>query len=139
MQIKDDRIMKQEYESEVAGLYTRLRSNYDFMYAKLGDGGLDLIADMSREYGLSVAERAKKSLKDNDLKSVAAYLIRIFETVNWDKRDKIEIVEEGDNKIVIRVRECPLHFENPAMCRAHTSMEKAVVEQLNPKLKYNIP
>ncbi len=138
MHVNDDRNLEQVYKSAVAGLYARLRSNYDFIYDKMGDEGLELITEMSHEYGVSVADRARKALKNTDLESVASYLVRIFYTVNWDKRDKIEILEE-DGKVIIRAHECPLHFENPALCRAHTAMERAVVEQLNPRLKYNIP
>ena len=138
MPIKDERSLEQVYRSAVAGLYARLRSNYDYIYRKLGDQGLDMIAAMSREYGLSVAERAKKNLENNDLQSVSGYLVRIFETVNWDKRNLIQIDTANEGRIIIRVRECPLHFENPALCRAHTTMERTVVEELNPKLLYRI-
>ena len=34
--------------------------------------------------------------------------------------------------------ECPLHFDKPEMCLAHTIMEKTVVEELNPDLTYRI-
>jgi len=48
--IKDDRrTLEQVYRSAVSGLYSKLRSNYDFLYRKFGDEGLNLIADMSRE------------------------------------------------------------------------------------------
>ena len=53
---------------------------------KFGDEGLKLISDMSREHGLTVAARAKSSLKNNDIDSVARYLLRIFETVAYNKR-----------------------------------------------------
>ena len=59
----------------------RLRSNYDFLYRRFGKDGLKLIEEMSREYGLSVAQRAKTRLANNDLASVAEYLLRIFDTV----------------------------------------------------------
>ena len=56
---KDERTLEQVYRSAVSGLYARLRSNYDFIYRKFGDDGIKLIADMSREYGLSIAARAR--------------------------------------------------------------------------------
>ena len=51
----DERTLEQLYRSAVSGLYARLKSNYDFLYRRFGDEGIKLIADMSREYGLSIA------------------------------------------------------------------------------------
>jgi hypothetical protein len=135
---KDQRTLEQVYRSAVSGLYARLRSNYDFIYRKFGDDGMKLIADMSREYGLSIAARARTRLKNNDLVSVAMYLMRIFDTVGRGKSGFTELVKLGDFRVVIKASECPLHFDNPQMCVAHTTMEKTVVEELNPSLTYRI-
>jgi hypothetical protein len=135
---KDERSLEQVYRSAVRGLYARLASNYDFIYSKFGEDGIKLIADMSREYGLSIAARAKNRQESNDLTSVATYLLRIFNTVSWDKEDLTELVEVDDSRVVIKARECPLHFKNPQICLAHTTMEKTVVETLNPGLVYSI-
>jgi hypothetical protein len=43
-----------------------------------------------------------------------------------------------DFRAIIKISECPLHFDNPQMCQAHTTMEKTVVEKLNPDLTYRI-
>jgi len=135
---KDERTLEQIYRSAVNGLYSRIRSNYDFIYRKFGDDGFKLIEDMSREYGLSIAERAKNRLKNRDIISVAEYLLRIFNTVSWNKDGfaKLEIVDHS--KIVIKATKCPLHFDNPKMCLAHTTMEKIIVQELNPDLFYRI-
>jgi len=135
--MQDNRNLEQIYRSAVSGLYSRLRSNYDFLYRKYGDEGIELIAEMSRDYGLSVARRAKDKLEKNDLNSIAQYLLRIFNTVGWGK-NLAALTEIGPSRAVIKAYECPLHFENPGMCRAHTCMEKTVVEELNPALKYRI-
>ena len=135
---EDERTLEQVYRSAVIGLYARLRSNYDFIYQKFGDDGIKLIADMSREYGLSIAARARNMLKSNDLTSVARYLMRIFDTVGRGKNGFSELVKVDDFRVVIKVSECPLHFNNPQMCLAHTTMEKTVVEELNPDLTYRI-
>jgi len=95
---KDERSLEQVYRSAVSGLYARLRNNYDFLYRKYGDEGLVLIADMSREYGLTIAARAKDKLENNDLASVANYLLRIFETVGRSKNNLTELVEITDSK-----------------------------------------
>ena len=135
---KDERTLEQVYRSAVSGLYARLRNNYDFIYRRYGNDGLDLIADMSREYGLTIAARAKGKLENTELASVANYLLRIFETVGRSKNNLTELVEITDSKVVIKAYQCPLHFDMPAMCLAHTTMEKTVVETLNPKLVYRI-
>jgi hypothetical protein len=135
---KDERTLEQVYRSAVSGLYARLRSNYDFIYRKFGDDGIKLIADMSREYGRSIAARARTRLKNNDLISVAMYIMRIFDTVGRGKNGFTEMVKLDDFRVVIKAGECPLHFDNPQMCVAHTAMEKTVVEELNPNLTYRI-
>jgi hypothetical protein len=135
---KDERTLEQVYRSAVNGLYARLRSNYDFIYRKFGDEGIKMIEDMSREYGLSIVDRARDRLKSNDLDSVADYLIRIFNTVSRDKKGFSEIIKADDCRVVIKASACPLHFNNPRMCLAHTTMEKTIVEELNPGLTYRI-
>jgi len=138
MSDNDERTIEQLYRSAVSGLYARLRSNYDFIFRKFGDEGIKLIADMSREYGLSIAARARAKLKSNDIDSVANYLLRIFSTVSRGKSDFTELVKVDDSRVVIKASECPLHFDNPQMCLAHTTMEKTIVEELNPDLIYRI-
>ena len=130
------RTLEELYRSAVAGLYARLRSNYDFLYDRFGDEGIKLIAEMSRSYGLQIAKRARKRVDGNDARSVAEYLLRIFETVG--QKEACEIAEMTDNRIVIKATSCPLQFTNPDMCLAHTTMEKTVVEELNPRLTYRI-
>ncbi|MBN1566561.1 MAG: hypothetical protein JXA73_01860 [Acidobacteria bacterium] len=137
MMDNSQRTLEQVYRSAVSGLYGRLRSNYDFLYRKFGDKGLKLIAEMSREYGLGVAKRAKARLAGNDMDSVAEYLLRIFDTVARG-RDLITTTERSSGKVIIKVNRCPLDFDIPAMCLAHTTMEKTVVEELNPNLIYRI-
>lgn len=135
--MQDNRNLEQTYRSAVSGLYARLRSNYDFLYRKYGDEGIELIAAMSRDYGLTVAQRAKAQLENNHLDTVAQYLIRIFNTVTRGK-NTVEPPIINPSRIIIKVSECPLNFDNPAMCQAHTTMEKTVVETLNPGLTYRI-
>ena len=135
---RDERTLEQVYRSAVSALYARLRSNYDFIYRKLGDEGIKLIAEMSREYGMSIAARARDRLKSKDLNSVAGYLLRIFNTVSQGKNGLTELVKADDSRVVIKVSECPLHFTDSQMCLAHTTMEKTVVEELNPDLIYRI-
>lgn len=135
--MEDNRNFEQVYRSAVSGLYSRLRSNYDFLYRRYGNEGLKLIAEMSHDYGLNVARRARDRLESNDLYSVANYLLRIFNTVGWGRK-LTELTDISPSGVTIKAYDCPLHFENPEMCRAHTTMEKTVVEELNPGLSYRI-
>lgn len=128
------RSLEQKYRSAVAGLYARLRSNYDTIYEKFGDEGIKLIADMSRRYGLEVAERARKRVKGDDIRSVGEYIMRIFETMGAE----VEVAEINENMMVIKSLRCLLNFDKSEMCLAHTTMEKTVVEELGPNLTYRI-
>jgi hypothetical protein len=135
--MQSGRTIEELHRSAVAGLYARLRSNYDFLYERFGNEGIELIAEMSRRYGLEIAERAKKRLEENDVISVAKYLVRIFETVGLNGGAE-GVVEMSETRAIIKADECPLHFDKPEMCLAHTTMEKTVVEALNPQLTYCI-
>ena len=137
MKDESNRSLEQIYRSAVNGLYSRLRSNYDFIYERFGDDGLKLISEMSREYGYKIAERAKRKLKNRDLESITGFILRIFETMTWGKNDT-GLVELSETRAVIRADHCPLNFKKPKMCLAHTTMEKTAVEELNPNLKYSI-
>jgi hypothetical protein len=134
---ENQRTLERVYRSAVSGLYSRLRSNYDYLYRRFGKDGLKLIEEMSREYGLSVAKRAKARPANNDLASVAEYLLRIFDTVARG-RELVTTAEKDKDKVIIKVNRCPLDFDIPEMCLAHTTMEKMVVEELNPNLTYRI-
>lgn len=134
--MQSGRTIEELHRSAVAGLYARLRSNYDFLYERFGNEGIELIAEMSRRYGLEIAERARKRLEEKDVISVAKYLVRIFETVGLNKGEVV--AEMSETRAIIKADECPLHFDKPEMCLAHTNMEKTVVEALNPKLTYRI-
>lgn len=134
---QDNRTLDQVYRSAVKGLYARITSYYNYLYNRFGQEGLDMISEMSREYGESIVPRAREALEKNDIESVSAYLLRIFRTVDWNT-DRIQIVSKNPEEIIIRVEDCPLHFENPELCLAHTTMEKTVVEGLNPDIKYTI-
>ena len=63
---------------------------------------------------------------------------RIFGTVSRGKEGFIDITTADTSQVIIKIRECPLHFSHPGMCLAHTAMEKTVVEELNPGLTYRI-
>ncbi|MBA3036816.1 MAG: hypothetical protein FP814_10020 [Desulfobacterium sp.] len=137
MKGESNRSLEQIYRSAVSGLYSRLRSNYDFIYQKFGDDGLEIISEMSHQYGLDIAKRAKNRLDKRDLESITSFILRIFETMTWGRNDT-GLTELTKTRAVIRADHCPLNFKDPKMCLAHTTMEKTVVEELNQDLKYSI-
>lgn len=126
--------IEKRYKSVTAGLVRRIKILYDAIYEKYGDDGLELIKDVGRKYGMEIAERAKKSVKPDDLESAARYVIRIFNTL----RGSGKVVEFSDNRVIIRVWECPYPWEKPEVCEAHTQMEKTLVEALGKNLSYRI-
>jgi len=120
--------------SVTAGLIRRIKILYEAIVERYGDDGLDLIREVGEKYGLEIAQRAKKRVKDDDIISVARYIIRIFNTLQGNGK----VVEFSDKRVIIRVWECPYPWETPEMCEAHTQMEKTLVETLGKNLQYRI-
>ena len=126
--------IEKRYKSVTAGLVRRIKILYEAIYKKFGEDGLKLIREVGDAYGKEIAERAKKKVKEDDIESVARYIIRIFNTL----RGNGKVVEFSKKRVVIRVWECPYPWETPAMCESHTQMEKALVETLGKNLCYKI-
>lgn len=126
--------IEKRYKSVTAGLVRRIKILYEIIYNKYGEDGLELIREAGKQYGEEIAQRVKPRIKNGDVKSVALYVIRIFNTL----RGKGKVVEFSDQRVVIRVWECPYPWETPEMCRAHTQMEKTLVESLGTNLVYRI-
>ena len=97
------RSLEQKYRSAVAGLYARLKSNYDTIYEEFGDEGIRLIANMSHRYGLEVAERARKRVEGNNIRSVREYILWIFETVG----EEVEVTEINKNRMAVKLLAVP--------------------------------
>jgi hypothetical protein len=132
--IEDARPVEKRYRSAVAGLTRRIRLLYDAAAARFGKEGLDLVRDTSRAYGEEIAERARPLVKAGDVKSIGSFVIRVFNTIGGEG----EVTEYTDERVTVRVRQCPYRFEDPAMCLAHTEMEKALVESLGEDVSYVI-
>ena len=126
--------VEKKYRSITSALIKRIKHLYDAIYEKFGSDGLDLIREVSTNYGLEIAERAKQKIKHPDIESVALFVIKVFNNL----RGNGEVTEFNDERVVIRVYECPYPFDKPEMCEAHISMEKALVETLCKDLKYYI-
>ncbi|MBC8276851.1 MAG: hypothetical protein H8E46_01355 [FCB group bacterium] len=122
------------YKGTIGGLTERIKKLYDAIYDRFGEEGLDLIREVSIEYGTQIAESVKAKQGVMDLKKTAALLVRIFNGMLADG----EITEYDDKRVTIMVKNCPYPFTNPRICQAHTSMEEALVKGLNPDLDYVI-
>lgn len=130
----EDIPVEKKYRSSTSALMNRIRRLYDEIYSRFGNEGLDLIREVSAEFGEEIADRGKGKVKGSDARSVALYLVRIFNNV----RGEGKITEWTDNRVVIRVNKCPYPFSNPEICEAHTVMERVVVEKLGQGLSYYI-
>ena len=84
--------------------------------------------------GLELLKRAEKKVEKNNVKSIGLYLVKIFNAVDAEG----EVTEFNKDKVVIKVNSCPYPFDSDEICMAHTEMEKTLVEQLNPDLRYRI-
>jgi len=124
----------EKYRSATTGLLQRIHTIYKGIYQKFGQSGLDLIREVSETYGREIAERGKKRVKPDDVKSAGLFLIRVFEMINCQG----EVTEFSDDKMVIRLFKCPYPFDDPKLCEAHTTMEKTLIESLGENLSYKI-
>ncbi len=122
------------YQGTIGGLVERIRRLYDAIYQRFGNEGLDLIREVSREYGMQIAANTKSKYGEMELQQLALFLVRIFNGMLGEGK----ITHWSDDKVTIMVRQCPYPFTNPAICAAHTAMEKALVQSLNPSFDYVI-
>jgi len=128
--------LERKYRSAVAGLTARIKAIYDAVYDRFGRDGLKLIEEISSNYGHEIAERAGDRVRTNDVKSMATFLLYIFELVSY--QSGLEVTEFNDDCVVLKVERCPYPLERPEICRAHTSMEVTLVRTLCPELDYRI-
>ncbi len=122
------------YRSVLRGLLTRIKVLYEAIYIKYGDDGLDLIKEVSEQYGSEIAERVRGYDEPWDIKKVGLFLIKVFNNM----RAEGEVTEFGKTRVSIKVPQCPYPFKDAKICSAHTSMECALVKGLNPDLEYRI-
>jgi hypothetical protein len=122
------------YRGVLRGLLTRIKWLYEALYAKYGDDGLELIREVSSEYGRKVAERARGEGRPWDQTTVGLYLVKVFNNM----RSEGEVTEFNGKRVAIMVHRCPYPFESREICAAHTAMEHALVKGLNPCLEYRI-
>ena len=122
------------YHKAVPGYMKRIRDIYEAIEDRFGDEGLELIREVSRNYGERIAANVKKRGDLKGVTEVGRYLLRVFDMVGGDW----EVSEHTDDRLVIRVGECPYPFTRESTCAAHTSKEEALVTSLDPDLTYRI-
>ena len=125
---------EEKYRKAVPGYMKRLRDVYYAVQDRFGEAGLELIREVSREYGTRIAENLKKRGEVKGVAQVGKYLLKVFDMVS----DDWEVSEFSKDRLVILVRSCPYPFQREAVCRAHTCMEEALVKGLDDSLDYRI-
>ena len=126
--------LEARYRGVLRGLLTRIKGLYEAIYDRYGEDGLELIRDVSIKYGNDIANHVRKGDDPWDIQKAGLYLVKVFNNM----RSEGEVTEFSKNRVSIMVPQCPYPFENPEICAAHTSMERALVKGLNPKLEYHI-
>jgi len=122
------------YQGTIRGLVERIKRLYAAIYLRFGEEGLNLIREVSREYGAQVAADTKAKYGEMELKQLALFLVRIFNGMLGEGK----ITAWSEDKVTIMVRQCPYPFTRREICAAHTSMEQALVQGINPGLYYVI-
>ena len=112
----------------------RVRGLYDAVYERFGEAGLELIRDVSRNYGTQIGNNLNKRGGLKGIAGVGGYLIKVFDIVS----DDWEVTEFSEDRLVIAVHRCPFPFTNEDICRAHTCMEQSLVTTLDENLHYSI-
>ena len=124
----------EKYHRAVPGYMRRLCDIYEAVYERFGEDGLNLIEEVSRQYGTEIATNVKKKGDLKGLAQVGKYLLRVFDMVS----DDWEVLEYTRDRLVIAVFRCPYPFSREKICRAHTCMEHALVTTLDETLEYRI-
>jgi hypothetical protein len=126
--------IEERYDSAVRGLMKRIKSLYDAIVDRFGDDGMDLIREVSTKQGRKIARSMLERGQPTDIRSVGLFLVKVFENVRgWG-----EVTEFTDQRVAIKIDECPYPFDRQEICQAHTTMEEQLVKGLNPDLDYVI-
>lgn len=126
--------IEEKYNRAVPGYMKRIGLLYDALYERFGDDGLDLIRDVSKKFGVSIATNVKKRQNLKGLTEVGRYLLKVFDMVS----DDCVVSEFTEKRLVISVSRCPYPLTNNKICQAHTCMEKALIATLDENLEHLI-
>jgi len=123
-----------KYRRAVPGYMQRISDLYEAVCDRFGNDGLELIREVSREYGTRIGTNVKKGRDLKGVAQVGRYLLKVFDMVSEDWA----IQEFTKDRLVITVSRCPYPFARPEICRAHTCMEQALVAALDDSLDYRV-
>jgi hypothetical protein len=130
----DELSYEDKYRRAVPGYMKRICRLYEAVYERFGEDGLDLIRQVSKEYGTSIGTNVKKKRQLKGVAEVGKYLLKVFDMVS----DDWAVKEFSEHRLVITVSRCPYPFTKEEICRAHTCMEQALVATLDENLDYGI-
>jgi hypothetical protein len=125
---------EERYRRAVSGYMTRIKDLYEAVADRFGDEGLELIREVSREYGRRIGNNVRKKGERKGVAQVGRYLLKVFDMVS----DDWKVEEFSEDRLVISVSRCPYPFQRDEICRAHTCMEEALVATLDDSLDYRI-
>ncbi len=125
---------EEKYHRAVPGYMKRICDLYKAIHDRFGNDGLELIRDVSRKYGIRIAENVKKKGEVKGVAEVGKYLLKVFDMV----ADDWSVQEFSPDRLVITVSRCPYPFSRAEICQAHTCMEQALVAGLDDTLEYKI-
>ena len=117
---------EEKYHRAVKGYMRRLCSIYEALYERFGDAGLDLIRDVSREFGTSIGMNVKKKGDVKGVAQVGRYLLKVFDMVSYGW----EVKEFSEDRLVITVSRCPYPFtidEKKIFGEPHHGVKRAEV------------
>jgi hypothetical protein len=126
--------VEEKYNRAVPGYMKRLRDLYEAIHERFGEEGLQLIRDVSREYGTRIGRNARKGGEIHGVAGVGRYLLKVFDMIS----DDWKVAEFTPDRLVIVVDRCPYPFTSVPVCEAHTTMEQALVATLDERLEYRI-
>ena len=66
------------YRSVLRGLLTRIKVLYEAINKRYGDDGLDLIREVSEQYGNEIAKRVRGNDEPWDINKVGLFLVKVF-------------------------------------------------------------
>jgi len=124
----------EKYRRAVPGYMKRICRLYEAIHDRFGDEGLELIREVSREYGERIAANVNRKGGLRGVTEVGRYLLKVFDMVSDDWR----VQQFTPERLVIAVDRCPYPFTRDEICRAHTCMEQALVRGLDDSLDYRV-
>src|SRR4030042_5977897 len=87
---------EEKYFKAVPGLMKRIRDLYEGIIERFGDEGLQLIRDVSTNYGRLLGIHVRKHLDEVGIKGIGTYIINVFDMVGGDWT----VTELSDQKMV---------------------------------------